>query len=350
MTQSQPSSPHVTSRKSISSVMFWVINATLPGLAVLTYFYGWGYVINALIAVVTALAAEAGVMALRKRPIGRTLKDGSAALTGILLGISLPPMAPWWIMVVASFFAIVFVKHLYGGLGQNLFNPAMAAFALVLISFPLPMTTSWATPSAISGQALPNFTSQLQHNLELTPFDAITMATPLDHYKTKVKRLTAAELSKTPEFVQGPLYGILWVNLAFLIGGLLLIGKRLITWHAPLGVLLGVSILALPFSADTDIAVPLSLHLFGGATMLGAFFIATDPASCATSNRGKFIFGLGVGLLTYSIRTWGNYPDAIAFSVLLMNIAAPLIDHYSRPRTYGKTKPVQGYKLPENTP
>ena len=348
MTQLQSSSPHVLGRNSTSRIMLWVMVSTLPGLLTLSYFYGWGYIINTVICVVSAMVAEAAMLRLRKRPILKSLKDASAALTGVLLGITLPPFAPWWIMVIASGFAMVIVKHLYGGLGQNLFNPAMAAFALVLISFPLPMTTSWSTPEAISGEALPSFTQQLSHNLELSAYDGVTMATPLDHYKTKIKRLTADELAQTPEFSAGPLYGIAWVNVAFLLGGLLMLYKRIISWHGPVGVIVGIAILALPFSADADSAVPISLHLMAGATLFGAFFIVTDPASSATSNRGKFIFGLGVGILTYCIRTWGNFPDAIAFAVLLMNISAPFIDHYTRPRTYGKAKPVAGYTLPED--
>lgn len=347
MTFISNSSPHLKGQNSVSAIMMWVCAACLPGLLVLTYYYGWGYLINSVFAIATALVSEAAVLMLRKRPVFRSLKDGSAILTGLLIGIALPPLAPWWIIVVATFFAIVFVKQLYGGLGQNLFNPAMAAFALVLISFPLPMTTSWSAPIGRLNSELPSFNEQLQHNLEINHVDGYTMATPLDHYKTKIKQLTEEEVLATDEFINGPLYGIAWVNIAFLFGGIVLLAKRIITWHAPAGVLIGISILALPFSADTDIATPISFHLFAGATMLGAFFIATDPATSATSNRGKFIFGLGVGLLTYIIRTWGNFPDAIAFAILLMNFTAPFIDYYSRPRTYGKSKSVTGYKVPE---
>jgi electron transport complex protein RnfD len=350
MSLMQRSSPHVMGRNTTSRIMLWVIVAALPGLLALSYFYGWGYLINTVICVVSAVLAEAAILMLRKRPVLKTLKDASAVLTGVLLGVTLPPFAPWWIMVIASGFAMVFVKHLYGGLGQNLFNPAMAAFALVLISFPLPMTTSWSTPEAISGEPLPSFSQQLSHNLEWQAYDGITMATPLDHYKTKIKRLTADELAQTPEYVAGPFYGILWVNLAFLLGGLLLLFLKIISWHGPVGLFTGLLVLALPFSADADSAMPVLMHLFAGATVFGAFFIVTDPASSATSNRGKFIFGFGVGILTYCIRTWGNFPDAIAFAVLLMNISAPFIDHYTRPRTYGKPKPVSGYKLPEESP
>jgi len=327
--------------------MLWVTAALIPGLITLIYFYGWGYLINSLIAIFTALGSESVILRLRHRNIYKTLTDGSAMLTGLFIGISMPGFAPWWVIVIATVFAIVFIKHLYGGLGQNLFNPAMGAFALVLISFPVPMTTSWVAPMGPNGIERLSLYEHVQISIRGThsDFDGVTMATPLDHYKTNIQNKTADELLETNEFSNGPLYGIIWVNLAFLFGGLLLLAKKMITWHAPTGLLLGVGVMSLLFSSDPDIRMPISLHMMGGATMLGAFFIATDPASTATSNKGKIIFGLGVGVLTYIIRTWGNFPDAIAFSVLIMNFAAPFIDYYTRPRVYGKSGSMKGYSL-----
>lgn len=344
------SSPHTKNNLSITAIMMWVAATLLPGLVALIHFFGWGYLINSLIAILIALVSEAFILKLRKRPVIKTLTDGSALLTGLFIGLSLPGYAPWWIPVVASLFAIIFIKQLYGGLGQNLFNPAMGAFALVLISFPLPMTTSWAAPQGLNGIERLDITQQIEITFGGSPdiFDGITMATPLDHYKTNIKNKTADELLKTDEFANGPLYGIFWVNLAFLFGGLLLIMKKIITWHAPAGVIAGVTIMSLIFSSDPDIHMPISLHLMGGATMLGAFFIATDPATTATSNKGKIIFGLGVGMFTYIIRTWGNFPDAIAFSILIMNFAAPFIDYYSRPRVYGKSGSMKGFALKDD--
>ncbi|HBI78065.1 MAG TPA: electron transport complex subunit RsxD, partial [Marinobacter adhaerens] len=168
------------------------------------------------------------------------------------------------------------------------------------------------------------------------------MATPLDEYKHKITTHTATEVLNHPTFGEGIARGWEWVNAAFLAGGLLLIALRIITWHIPAGFLGGMIVMSLAFGNNADLYAPLSLHLLAGGTMLGAFFIATDPVSAATSHQGKLIYGAGIGILIYLIRTWGNYPDAVAFSVLLMNFAVPFIDHYTPPRTYGHHKARRG--------
>mgnify|MGYP000188353144 FL=1 len=344
------SSPHLRRPISVTEVMFTVTGATLPALAVLTWYFGFGYLINITLAVANALICEALVLVMRKRPLSFYLKDGSAILTAWLLGLALPPFAPWWLVVVGSFFAIVFVKHLFGGMGNNPFNPAMAAYALLLISFPVQMTTNWGIPAPLAESGLASFAETLAISFTSLGVDGFTMATPLDTYKTTIDIKTQEELALLPEFSQGWLPGWLWVSLAYLLGGAFLIWRKIITWHTPVAVLAGIALMALLFSWDPDSRMPITLHLLGGATMIGAFFIATDPVTSATSNKGKLIYGFGIGALTYIIRTWGNYPDAIAFAVLLMNFAAPLIDHYTRPRTYGHSKPVSGYKLSEDDP
>jgi len=342
------SSPHVKKARSTSNIMRWVILLCLPGLLVQTYFFGWGNLHNVVLCGVTALVAEASILALRKRQVGFFLKDYSALLTGVLLGIALPPLAPWWISVVATCFAVIFVKQLYGGLGQNPFNPAMAGYALVLISFPLAMTTNWAAPSDLQNQpATLAQTMNVIWELE-APVDGHTGATPLDVYKHEVSANTYDDIISQDIFGAGYAYGWEWVNAAFLLGGLGLLALRIIPWQTPTGVLVGLALPALLFSSNPDQAVPLSIHLCAGATMFAAFFIATDPVSSSTTPLGRLIFGFGIGLLTYIIRTWGAYPDAFAFAVLLMNFAAPFIDVYTQPRTFGHKKAKRGPKAKTN--
>lgn len=338
------SSPHLTGPEKTRHIMLLVALATLPGLTMLTYYFGWGNLINIIWASAIALSCEALVAKLRKRPIAFYLGDYSAIVTAILLGLALPSLAPWWLTLVATGFAILIVKHLYGGLGQNPFNPAMAGYALVLISFPVEMT-SWLAPTSLveEGQS-PDFLSTLAHifpfinfqNWEIATVDAVTMATPLDTFKHK-GALLAEEIWRKSD-VLAPSGWIAWqsVSFGYFIGGAYLIYRKVFTWHAPVAMLVSILIVSTLFwlNDPSNFATP-ELHLLGGATMLGAFFIVTDPVTSATSVKGKLYYGAGIGLLTYVIRTWGSYPDAIAFSVLLMNFAAPFIDYYTHPRTYG---------------
>ncbi|MCH8530301.1 MAG: RnfABCDGE type electron transport complex subunit D [Saccharospirillum sp.] len=333
-------SPHTTGAQTVGRVMAWVLAALIPGAVVLIASFSWGYGINLVLAIATALLAEALMLKLRGRPVGFFLKDLSAVVTAALLALALPPLAPWWLTVLGVLVAIVFTKHLFGGLGHNPFNPAMVAYALLLVSFPMLMTTRWANPdlSLSIVETLGIIFSGVQ------PIDGVTGATPLDVYKTDVDRLVAAEILQSPVFGNFVAKGWDIANLAFLFGGVFLLYKRIITWHIPVSLLAGLGLMALLFSWDADLRTPLSLHLLGGATMLAAFFIATDPVSAATSNKGKLVYGFGIGVLIYLIRTWGNYPDAVAFAVLLMNFTAPFIDHYTRPRVYGQSKAVKGFK------
>jgi len=341
------SSPHATRSGNTGNVMLTVLLALIPGIITLSYFFGPGHLIQICIASATAIGCEALVLHLRKKPIGFYLKDYSALLTAVLLAISLPPYAPYWVTMVATLFAIVIAKHLYGGLGQNPFNPAMVGFSLVLVSFPVEMTTSWSAPSALleNGIGIAQALEIIFSSRET--IDAITMATPLDLYKNQVEIATASEIYQNPLF-NGPnqeasiALGWQWVNVAFLLGGAFLLWKKIFTWHVPVSLLLSLSLLSIFIGWDSDSYVPISLHLFAGATMLGAFFIATDPVTASTTPLGKLIYGAGIGVLIYIIRTWGSYPDAVAFAVLLMNFAAPLIDQYSQPRTYGHKKAVRG--------
>lgn len=336
-------SPHATGNQRTQRVMLQVLLAAVPAVLVLTWLFGIGTLVNLLWASLVALGCEAAILAIRKRPIAFYLKDGSALVTAVLLALALPPYAPWWLTLIAVGFAIIFGKQLYGGLGQNPFNPAMLGYVVVLISFPLPMTT-WPAPHSVGMLA------GIEHIWGLASLpDGWSQATALDSLKLN-KSLTVDELwAQNPAFGSFGGQGVEWVNLAFLLGGLYLLKQKLISWHAPVGMLAALAVMSLLFwngSGSDSNGSPL-FHLLTGATMLGAFFIVTDPVSGATSQLGRIIFGAGVGVLVYIIRTWGGYPDGMAFAVLLMNLTAPTIDYYSRPRTYGHRKAERGFKIGE---
>ncbi len=341
------SAPFIAGPNSVSALMRRVIMALLPGAIIMTWFFGWGVVINLLIASAAALGSEALILTLRNRPIapanGTGLNDGSALLTGLLIGLSLPPLVGWWIPVIAAGFAIIMAKQLYGGLGFNPFNPAMAGFVVVLISFPKDMTQWLSLTEHVN--AHPDLLGSLAYvfkwsaNIEATGLDAITQATPLDYLKTELSLgHTVEEIIIDPSF--GAFGGTGWqlINLGFLLGGLWMIKRGDIDWRIPLSMLLSLSVMAIIFKAlDPDLYRGPLFHLFSGATMLGAMFIATDPISAATSPRGRIYYGIGIGIFIFIIRTWAGYPDAIAFAVLLMNITAPTLDYYTQPRVYGET-------------
>ncbi len=343
----QITSPHLRGKNRTASVMQWVLLATLPGFVALTWFFGWGVLINVLWASLLAVASEAAIVKLRKRPVRFYLGDYSALVTAVLLGLALPPFAPWWVTMVGVLFAIVISKQLYGGLGSNSFNPAMVGYALLLVSFPVEMTTHWATPSSLT--ELPDFLSTLQYIFGggALNIDGFTMATPLDTYKHQIDVLTQEEVSQLPVFGQHVALGWEWVNLGFLTGGLILLWRKIITWHIPLSMLAALAICSLVLGWDPDRYTPVSIHLLSGATMLGAFFLSPDPVTAAPSHPGKLSYGAGIGILVYIIRTWGSYPDAVAFAVLLMNFAAPFLDYYTKPRAYGHRKAHRGIKKPE---
>jgi Na+-translocating ferredoxin:NAD+ oxidoreductase subunit D len=336
-------SPHTHKATNTHDVMKWVLIATLPGIVALTFFFGWGTLINLLLASLTAIGCEALILKIRQRSVGFYLNDYSALVTAVLLGLSLPPYAPWWVVVVGTSFAIIIAKHLYGGLGFNPFNPAMIGYVLLLISFPQAMT-QWPLPEPLlADKTLLTISQSLSTVFLAAPVDGYTGATPLDLFKYQDGLLVEQIYTQQPLFSEAHLAGVgwEWINIGFLCGGLLLIYKRIISWHAPISMLLALSLLACIFyngGSSESGGSPL-LHLLSGGTMLGAFFIVTDPVTGATSDKGKLIFGASVGIITYTIRVWGNYPDAVAFSVLLMNFAAPFIDYYTTPRTYGHQAP-----------
>jgi len=333
------SSPHLSRPGNTGHLMLLVMLATLPGLTMLTYFFGWGNLINILWAALIAIICEAFVLRFRKRKITFYLTDYSALVTALLLGLALPPSSPWWLALIATSFAIIVAKQLYGGLGSNMFNPAMVGYALVLIAFPVEMTT-WLAPKSLAttpDQAL-SFMDSVLLIFSATPeaVDGVTRATPLDVFKHKGELSAAAVLARDPILSPRSWQAWQFVSLGYLIGGLYLLYRKVFTWHAPVGMLVTLALFATLFWLidPAQYASP-QLHLLGGATMLGAFFIITDPVTSATSVKGRLYYGAAIGALIYLIRTWGNYPDAVAFAVLLMNFAAPFIDFYTKPRAYG---------------
>ena len=340
MPLSRLSSPFLSGPSRVTLHMIQLLFALVPAVIALVYFFGPSVLITMTLAIVTALFTEAVMLKLRNRPLEPFLTDGSAVVTAVLLAIALPPLAPWWLTVIGIVFAIIFAKHLYGGLGYNPFNPAMVAYVLLLISFPLEMTT-WlpvtelsTSPLGFSAAFQAIFTGQLSTGLG---FDTISGATPLDAMKTQIG------LSLHPSYIsEQPLFGVLagkgWesINLLFALGGAFLIYRRVISWHIPVAMLLGLfSISLVTWSVAPETTASPLFHLLSGGTMLGAFFIATDPVTAATTIKGRLVFGAGVGLLTYIIRVWGGYPDGVAFAVLIMNMLVPLIDYYTQPKVYG---------------
>ncbi len=321
---------------SVSQVMTQVCIALIPGIAAYAWLIGPAILVQLAIASLSALGAEALILKLRDKPLALFLSDGSAIVTAWLIALTFPPLAPWWLIVLATAFAIVVAKHLYGGLGQNPFNPAMVAFAVCIVSFPALMS-QW--PSV--GLQL-TFKEQLDIILGLAPrVDALTGATPLDALKTALK-LGEANVDVGQLLANQDIFGNFagrgweWVAGGYLLGGLWLWQRKIITWHVPLAFVGALTLIsgALWLYHPTQFANPL-FHLFSGGAMLGAFFIATDPVSGCTTPRGKLIFGAGAGLLAYIIRVFGGYPDGVAFAVLLMNLCVPLIDLLSQPPIFG---------------
>lgn len=337
--------PFILDRSSVTQVMAWVLAALLPGIAAYVWLFGPGILVTLALATVTAVLAEGAMLKARGYPAKPFLLDLSAIVTAWLLALSLPALAPWWLIVTGTLFAIVVAKHLYGGLGQNIFNPAMVGYAVLIVSFPLQMT-QWPGPLSLTETPLTLMQSAtviFGGDFPKATLDAVTMATPLDALRTGlVQQLTVDEVMVQPIFSDYGGVGFEWLAAAFLVGGMLLWALRIVSWQVPLAFLAGIWLAAgfLHFFDAGRFGAPW-FHLFAPSVMLGAFFIATDPVSGATTPRGKLIFGFGAGLLTIIIRTWGGYPDGVAFAILLMNLCVPLIDQYTQPRVFGVASPLR---------
>jgi electron transport complex protein RnfD len=323
-------------------VMLALLPATLFGL----YQFGWPALLLFLVTVAAAVLAEAIALVLAGKPLRPYLLDGSALLTGWLLALTLPPWAPWWIGVIGALIAVLVAKQVFGGIGQNLFNPAMVARVALLISFPLEMT-SFVAPTPLFSAEAPGLLDGLVMSLGLAEMpDALSGATLLGRLRTELGE--GASLSQLlPTLFDpwqaglGTISGSLGETsaLLLLLGGLFLLYMRVISWRVPVALLGSLALMAsLMHLIDPEQYAGPLYHLLSGATLLAAFFIATDPVTSPVSWRGQLLFGAGCGLLIYVIRTWAGYPEGVAFAVLLMNACTPLIDHWIKPRVYGRDR------------
>ncbi len=334
--------PYLGPQANVASLMLQVLAALVPAALAHVWFFGPGFIFNLLVAACFAAAGEAAMLGLRSRRPATGLADFSALVTAALLAFALPSLTPWWVTASGALFAVVVAKHLYGGLGFNIFNPAMAGYVMILVAFPMHLNL-WVAPRMgdIDYQTL-TFLQTLQFTLTgLLPdsisFDAISRATPLDAMKVGLNNMnTVTEIRTLP--IMGSIggRGWEWVGIFLSVGGIWLLIKRIIRWQIPAGVGIGLLLPAtIVFMIDPGSNPGPGFHLFAGAAILCAFFIATDPVSAASSPTGRFIFGLGIGLLIYAIRRWGSYADGVAFAVLIMNMAVPAIDYVTRPHIVG---------------
>jgi electron transport complex protein RnfD len=335
--------PFVIAGYTVPRVMFQVLLALLPVTIVHVALFGPGLLLQLATACVVALACEALALRWRGRAATPALRDGSVLVTAVLLALSVTPLLPWWLTALGTALAVLLGKHAFGGLGQNPFNPAMVGYAILLVSFPLEMTR-WPLPLDAAGAGSWSRLATLTLDSVFGghsggPWDGWTGATMLDAVRNGLElRYTLPELLGRPELA-GPLgaRGFAWLNLAALAGGIYLLARRIVRWHIPVAVLAGLLVPAtLASLLDPGAHLGPLTQAFGGATMLAAFFIATDPVSAATSDRGRLWYGAGIGFTAWIIRSWGGYPDGFAFAVLLLNLAVPLIDRYTAPRRHGR--------------
>lgn len=344
------------SDSQVQAIMKTVLLALAPATLFGLFIFGWSALFLFLITVLSALAFEALSLKLSGKPIRETLLDGSALLTGWLLVMSLPPYAPWWIGVVGSALAIIVGKQVFGGLGQNLFNPAMLARVALLISFPLELT-SWVHPTPFMAPSSLGIAEALAITFGGAPIpDGVAGATLIGLVKTEFSQghnLSTALASGNYGWLSS-LIG--WTSgsmgetsaLLLLVGGIWLIRKKIITWHIPLSLLATVAVLAsVSALLDSERYPGPIFHLSSGGLMLCAFFIATDYVTSPGNPVGQLIFGAGCGLLIFVIRSWGAYPEGVGFAVLIMNSLTPVIDHYVRPRIYGRDHKGRPLGMPE---
>lgn len=346
MNVSSTSAPFTHEKTSIRRTMVWVMLALTPATAFGIYQFGLPALWLFLLTIISCLIVEVVCLYIAGKPVSLYISDGSAILTGWLLAMTLPPWAPWWIAVVGAFLAIVVGKHVFGGIGQNLFNPAMVARVALLISFPLEMTT-WVAPLPLFTDTTPDLLESLRITFDVqNNFDAISGATVLGHIKTELGQGRSlsdiwVDTFSLLELAKGSVAGSLGETSAILIfaGGLVLLFTRIISWHIPVSMMLSIALLATLFNLINAEHYPNALfHLLSGATLLGAFFIATDLVTSPVTKTGQIVFGAGCGALVFIIRTWANYPEGMAFAVMLMNGFTPMIDHYIKPRVYGRTR------------
>lgn len=312
-------SPHVHSGESVQKIMVSVIVALIPALVVSIFYFGLPVIILTLVSVGCCVLFEYLIQRFIMK-VPTTISDGSAIVTGLLLAFNVPANLPIWMMVVGALVAIGIAKMPFGGLGHNLFNPALVARVFMLISFPVAMTT-WPVPTPIWGFA-----------------DAVTGPTPLGI----LKESAAVNMGEMPRYLDllvgqmGGSFGEISA-IALLLGAAYLLWKRVITWHIPVAFILTVFIFSGIFYLidPTQYANPF-FHLLTGGLMLGAFFMATDMVTSPTTPSAMLVFGAGCGLITIIIRLFGAYPEGVSFSILLMNAMVPLLNRWFKPKTYAK--------------
>lgn len=334
--------PFAAASDNVASIMQQVLLALVPATLAYVWYFGPGLILNLIVATIFCVGGEAAMLRLRNKPVEPTLYDFSAIVTAALIALAMPALTPWWVTATASLFGIVVAKHLYGGLGFNIFNPAMAGYAVVLVAFPLDMNLWPAPRMGDLDYHYPTFYETARYMFTGTfpdylSFDAISRATPLDTVKAGLAgQFTFQELQINPMMGDFGGRGWEWIGNFTAIGGGWLLLRKIIRWHLPLGVFAGLLIPAtILYILQPDIHPSPGFYLFSGGTILCAFFIATDPVSAATSPKGRLIYGFGIGFLIYAIRRWGSYADGVAFAVLLMNMATPAIDYLTRPRIVG---------------
>ena len=329
--------PHWHTGSTVSGAMSAVCLALLPGLLCYACWFGGGILVQCLLALLFALLTEFALLRLRGLEVRLYLGDNSAPVTALLFALCIPPLSPWWVSLAGMVFAIAIAKHLFGGIGHNIFNPAMAGYIFVLVCFPGQMY-AWPLPGLFS--AAPDTAGQLYSIFSLpgTQPDIVSGATPLTELKNRLEMMEMA-----PEIMTSPVFGRLsgvgweWCNALFLLGGLCLLWRGVIRWQIPVAVLLTVFIgsAALHWYDPSQYA-PALFHSFAGATILCAFFVATDPVSAAATRRGRIVYGVLIGALLCLLRNWGAWPDGAAVAVLTANVLVPLLDVSTRPRVFGR--------------
>lgn len=351
------SAPFTHGPTSVSTTMFTVLAALVPATLYNLYIFGLPAIFLFIVTMAACMVFEAACVRLGNGNPDRALGDGSVMITGWLLALSLPPWAPWWVAVVASFFAVCLAKHAFGGLGQNVFNPAMIGRVVVLVSFPVQMT-AFVPPKPLFSAASPSFAEAMHITFGMgTTLDGISAASALGFVKTELSKGVAVNhsLASTPglgDLMSGFHPGSMGETALplILLGGLFLLWRKIISWHIPVSMLATLFVLGAVFSTvDPARFTTGTFHLMSGASFLGAFFIATDYVTSPVSKKGQLVFGAGIGLLTWVIRSFAGYPEGVAFAVLLMNALTPIIDQHFRPRVFGRTRkgeplPVRGDK------
>jgi len=339
--------PYLAPRVDVASMMLQVLVALIPAALAHVWYFGPGFLFNLIVASIFCVGSEALMMKVRGRDPKIALADYSALVTAALLAFALPSLTPWWVTATGALFAVIVAKHLYGGIGFNIFNPAMAGYVVILVAYPMEMNL-WVAPRMgdidyINLTVLQTIVYTLSGTFpDALSFDAISRATPLDAMQSGLRTMrTYAEIRTNPMMGDFGGRGWEWIGNFFAIGGFWLLVKKIIRWQIPVGVFAGLLLPAgLMFFVDPSTNASPGFYLFSGATILCAFFIATDPVSAATSPKGRFIYGAGIGLLIYLIRKWGSYADGVAFAVLIMNMATPAIDTITRPHIVGHKNAV----------